>query len=379
MKKHNSPLGTIGVETFLKTYWNKKTLVIRQGFENFESLIEPDELAGLACEEHIESRIVIEKAGKHPWQPIYGPMDEKVFKKLPKTHWTLLVNDVEKHVPQLATIVDAFRFIPEWRLDDLMISYAPEGGSVGPHLDQYDVFILQAKGHRRWQISTQPVADTNQVKNTPLRIQKDFTAEEEWILAPGDIIYIPPGVSHYGVAMDNCMSYSIGFRAATHSDMVNDFITYITKELDSTRVYRDKDLPAQSHPNEISADALQRVRNIFAEYLNPDHPELARWFGRYMSDNKADIVLAARKASAKQLAQITTLYRHPASRFAFSKHGKQTLLFVDGEDFVVSANFAKALCKDRNVDLEKLLKFTDENEQRILLSFYNQGKLVKSL
>ena len=373
------PLGKISTEKFLQKYWNKKTLVIRQGFENFESLIEPDELAGLACEENIESRIVIEKDGKHPWQPIYGPMDEKIFKKLPQTHWTLLVNDVEKHVPQLASIVDAFRFIPEWRLDDLMISYAPEGGSVGPHLDQYDVFILQAKGHRRWQISTQAVDESNQVTGTPLRIQKDFIAEEEWILAPGDIIYIPPGVSHYGVALDDCMSYSIGFRAATHSDMVNDFAAFITQNLDNTRVYRDKNLATQSQSNEITEDALQRVRNIFAEYLNPDHPELARWFGRYMSDNKADITLATQKISTKQLSAITTLYRNPVSRFAFTKHKKQALLFVDGEDYPASLQFAKSLCKNREIDFAALIKTASVDEQHLLLTLYNQGQLVKSL
>ena len=378
MTKTN-PLGNITTDEFLKKYWNKKTLVIRQGFPDFDSLIEPEELAGLACEEEISSRIVIEKDGKHPWQPIYGPMNEKIFKKLPKTHWTLLVNDVEKHVPQLASIVDAFRFIPEWRLDDLMISYAPEGGSVGPHLDQYDVFILQARGHRRWQISTRPVDPSNQVKDTPLRIQKDFKAEEEWILAPGDIIYIPPGVTHYGVALDDCMSYSIGFRAVTHSDMVNDFVGYITQNLEPGRVYRDTDLQSQAQPNEITEDALQRVRNIFSEYLKPDHPELMRWFGRYMSDNKADIAPRTQKITLKQLSQLNTLYRHPASRFAFAKHKKQTLLFVDGEDFSVSAAFAKTLCKDREVNITALLKSSNETEQQLLVTFYTQGKLVKSL
>ena len=378
MNKIN-PLGKISTDEFLKKYWNKKTLVIRQGFPDFDSLIEPEELAGLACEEEISSRIVIEKAGKHPWQPIYGPMDEKVFKKLPKTHWTILVNDVEKHVPQLASVVDAFRFIPEWRLDDLMISYAPEGGSVGPHYDQYDVFILQARGHRRWQISTKVIDPSNQVKDTPLRIQKDFKAEEEWILAPGDIIYIPPGVTHYGVALDDCMSYSIGFRAVTHSDMVNDFVGYITQNLEPGCVYRDTDLQSQTQPNEITEDALQRVRTIFSEYLKPDHPELMRWFGRFMSDNKADITARTQKITLKQLSQLKILYRHPASRFAFAKHKKQTLLFVDGEDFSVNAAFAKTLCKDREVNIATLLKSASEVEQQLLVTFYNQGKLVKSL
>jgi 50S ribosomal protein L16 3-hydroxylase len=374
-----NPLGALDVETFLKKYWNKKTLVVRQGFPDFETPISPDELAGLACEDGVNSRIVMEKAGKHPWQPIYGPMDEKIFSKMPKTHWTLLVNDVEKHLPELAWIVDAFRFIPEWRLDDLMISYAPEGGSVGPHLDQYDVFILQAQGHRRWQISTKPVDKSNQVKGTPLRIQKDFVAEEEWVLAPGDFIYIPPGVSHYGVALDDCMSFSIGFRAVSHSDMVNDFIGYITQNLDTSRVYRDIDLKSQAHSNEITDDALQRVRKIFSEYLDPNHPELLRWLGRFMSDNKADMVQAEQRITPAQLEKLKTLYRHPASRFAFAKHNKQTLLFVDGEDYTVSAKFAQTLCDEREIDVAALRKIANVGEMDLLVNLYKSGKLVKKL
>ncbi|MCW8910076.1 MAG: cupin domain-containing protein, partial [Gammaproteobacteria bacterium] len=283
------PLGDLSPEQFLKEYWQKKTLVIRNAFPDFESPITPEELAGLSCEEEVNSRIVIEKDGNHPWQPIYGPMDDDVFSKLPETHWTLLVNDVEKHIPELAWIVDQFRFIPEWRMDDLMISYAPEGGSVGPHMDLYDVFILQAQGHRRWQINSQPVVEDNQVKGTPLRIQKDFVAEEEWLLAPGDLIYIPPGVSHYGVATDDCMSFSIGFRATSHAELVNDFIGYITQDLDTSLTYRDPDLKAQNNPNEITTDAIDRVRNIFKDYLDPDNPKLAEWFGRFVSDTKTDM------------------------------------------------------------------------------------------
>ena len=131
--------------------------------------------------------------------------------------------------------------------------------------------------------------------------------------------------------------------------------------------------------NEITEDALQRVRTLFSEYLNPDHPELARWFGRYMSDNKADITLATQKISTKQLSAITTLYRNPASRFAFTKHKKQALLFVDGEDYAASFKFAKTLCKNREIDLAALLKIASENEQQLLLTLYNQGQLVKSL
>jgi len=373
------PIEHLKAEEFLEEYWQKKPLVIRQAFPEFKSPISAEELAGLACEEEVNSRIVIEKGGEHPWQPIYGPMDDDVFAGLPETHWTLLVNDVEKHLPELAWIVDCFRFIPEWRIDDLMISYAPLGGSVGPHMDLYDVFILQADGHRRWQLNSQPVASDNQVAGTPLRIQKDFIAEHEYLLAPGDLIYIPPGVSHYGVATDDCMSYSIGFRATSHADLVNDFVGYITQDLDSQLVYRDSDLVSQQHSNEITADAVERVRKIFEHYLKADHPQLTRWLGRFMSDPKTDV---SRELDHEidDIAQLPpTLFRHPASRFAFSDFDNQCLLFVDGEDYGTSRAFAERLCDDRQLSLSALLEVSSDADKELLLMLYNSSKLVVSL
>jgi len=149
MNNNTNPLGDLSPEDFLENYWQQQPLVVRQAFPDFKSPISADELAGLSCEADVNSRLVIERGGKHPWQTLFGPQDESIFQDLPDTHWSLLVNNVEKHLPELAWIVDRFRFLPEWYIDDLMISYAPASGSVGPHLDQYDVFILQAQGHRQ--------------------------------------------------------------------------------------------------------------------------------------------------------------------------------------------------------------------------------------
>ncbi|MDH5570657.1 MAG: cupin domain-containing protein [Gammaproteobacteria bacterium] len=377
MNTNVNPLGTLTPEQFLKDYWQKKTLVIRNAFPDFESPITPEELAGLSCEEEVNSRIVIEKDGDHPWQPIYGPMDDDVFAHLPETHWTLLVNDVEKHIPELAWIVDQFRFIPEWRMDDLMISYAPEGGSVGPHMDLYDVFILQARGHRRWQINAQPVAKDNQVSGTPLRIQKDFIAEDEWLMEPGDIIYIPPGVSHYGVATDDCMSFSIGFRATSHADLVNDFIGQLTQNLDASLTYRDPDLKIQNNPNEITTDAIERVRTIFKEYLDPNNPQLAEWFGRFVSDTKTDMTADVDEIISA-IAEIndTTLMRNPASRFAFIKDNDNAQLFIDGDCYTVTSLFTETLCKDRSLDSNTVIASATEDEQSLLIDLINNGKLI---
>lgn len=375
--KGYSVLGDLSPEQFIKNYWQQKPLVIQQGFQNFNSPISAEELAGLACEDDVDSRIVIEKGGETPWQLINGPMDDDVFASLPETHWTLLVNDVEKHLPQLAWIVDAFRFIPEWRIDDLMISFAPQGGTVGPHLDQYDVFILQAQGHRRWQISTQPVAEDNQVADIDLKIQKDFTAEQEWLLEPGDLIYIPPGVTHYGVATDDCLSFSIGFRAATHTEMLTDFIDYISHDLPKDKTYKDNKLKPQEHSNEITNDAIDNIRETLKEYLNPNHPALAQWFGRFVSDTKTELVFESGDhfADFKKLKQChPVLYRNPASRYAFYESNKKTLLFIDGEDFEVSNQFAKTLCENRALDLSSGV--FNKIEQQHIISLFNSARLI---
>ena len=371
-----APLGSLSAEQFLKEYWQQRPLVIQQGFRNFRSPISADELAGLACEEEVHSRIVIEKGGERPWQLINGPMDEEIFASLPETHWTLLVNDAEKHLAELACIVDAFRFIPEWRVDDLMISYAPQGGSVGPHVDQYDVFILQAQGHRRWQLSSQRVDEKNQLANVDLKIQKNFTAEQEWLLAPGDIIYIPPGISHYGVATDDCLSFSIGFRAPSEAEMLTDFIDYISRDIPEHHTYRDKNLTPQPNPNEITNVTIDCVREQFKKYLDPEHPELARWFGCFVSDNKADLVCGNDDYfdSYKQLAQVhPVLVRNIASRFAFYGQNPVCFLFIDGKDYTADRAFAEALCEKRNV----ILAEHDFNtaEQNLIVSLYNNGQL----
>lgn len=385
------PLGGMSAETFLQDYWQKKPLLIRQAFPAFESPVTPDELAGLSCEQEINSRIIIEQGGKHPWQAIHGPMDEDTFSSLPETHWSLVVNDLEKSLPELAWITDQFRFIPEWYLDDLMSSYAAPDGSVGPHVDLYDVFILQGSGRRRWQINTKPVAEDNFIPDIAFRLQKDFHAEQEWILEPGDMMYIPSGVSHHGVSIGESMSYSIGFRATSHSDLVNDFIAHITDDLSINNTYHLPPEPLQQHANEISPEAIEQVRSIFRHYLDPQHPELARWFGRYVSDPKVDYLheCAEPVDDFQQLKQVQQhhnlpLLRHPSSRFAFSDSASSNingnvkdkkLLFVDGEDSLVSNQFVYLLCDTRNIDLLEIEKIATDEEQVLFVELYNCGKL----
>jgi len=375
-----NPLGNLSPEDFLKNYWQKKPLVIRQAFPNFQCPISAEELAGLSCEDDVNARIVIEKDDEHPWQPTFGPMDDDTYSNLPKSHWTLVLNDLEKVVPELAWLPDLFRFIPDWRLDDLMCSYAADQGSVGPHFDLYDVFIIQGTGKRRWQISTAEVSETNQVANTPLRIQAEFNAEQEWILEPGDMIYIPPNVSHHGVSLGESISFSVGYRAVSHADLLNDFIAHITQNLPAKLTYQDADLTLQKHSSEITEAAIQRVKNIFREYLTPEHKELDRWFGKFMSDPKSEYTQVPEEVFDSVDELITEIENgvilnlHPASRFAFINHKENASLFIDGNEYTVTNTFAESLCENREIT-EKFVQSSSSNEKQLILDLYNTGSL----
>ena len=216
-------LGGLTASEFLRDYWQKRPLVIRQAFPGFQSPVSPDELAGLACEEAVESRIVIENDAGKPWQLHNGPFSPDRFSDLPEQDWTLLVQGLDHWVPEIADLLDNFRFIPNWRLDDIMASYAPKGGSVGPHYDMYDVFLLQAQGHRRWTFGGHCDHTSPRVEGTPLRILSSWDGEETVTLAPGDMLYLPPGIGHHGVAEDDCITLSVGFRAPTIDDILTSF------------------------------------------------------------------------------------------------------------------------------------------------------------
>jgi 50S ribosomal protein L16 3-hydroxylase len=220
-------LANLTPQQFLDEHWQKKPLPIRQAFENFTPPLDPDELAGLACEDDVESRLVIQTPGATPeWHVRQGPFTAEDFAALPPTHWTLLVQDVDKHVPECAELLDHFRFLPDWRIDDIMVSFAAPQGSVGPHIDAYDVFLLQGLGERRWLLDPSPET-TSIIPDIELKLLNNFTPNQDHTLSSGDMLYLPPGVAHHGVAQNDCMTLSIGFRAPSHAEMLADFAGWL--------------------------------------------------------------------------------------------------------------------------------------------------------
>lgn len=278
-------LGEISIDTFLKEYWHKKPLLIRGAIPNFEGFLTPNELAGMACEEDVQSRLVSYQ--KKQWKLEQGPFPEKRFAKLPERDWTLLVQSVNHHMQEGNDLLQQFNFIPHARLDDLMVSYAPDGGGVGPHFDSYDVFLLQGCGQRLWRISEQK--DLSLVAGAPLRILQNFHSEQEWTLSAGDMLYLPPHVAHWGIAIGDCMTYSIGFRAPSAEELSGEFLNYLQMRRELSGRYSDPDLTVQSHPAEISAGMIKKVDSIF-DGLKWNEEDVASFLGQYLSEPKSHVV-----------------------------------------------------------------------------------------
>ena len=278
----NLYFGEVGADEFLQEYWQQKPLLIRQALPGYISAISPDELAGLALEEEVESRLVV--GGGNNWSLRHGPFTEQDFLDLPQQDWTLLVQAVDLWVPQVQQLLELFAFLPPWRLDDVMVSFACPGGSVGPHFDQYDVFLLQVEGTRRWQIGGQCDGSTPLKSDCQIRVLESFSSREEWLLEPGDMLYLPPGIAHWGVAESECLTYSIGFRSPNIADLLADLAVELMAQGYDAH-YRD---PAMSQvlagPDIAQAFVAQAKQQLWQAIDNDDL--IGDWFARFMTAPK---------------------------------------------------------------------------------------------
>lgn len=329
-------------QEFLDQYWQKKPLLIRQAFSDFESPITPDDLAGLACEPEIESRLIEENGEEGPWQVTNGPLSEADFSRLPATHWTMLVQDVDKHLPELQYLLDPFRFIPDWRRDDLMISYAPEHGTVGPHTDGYDVFLLQAMGSRRWQIGNKAIHDGTLIDGLKLQILAEFNPDEEWVLEPGDMLYLPPHFAHHGVALNDGMTFSVGFRAPSQTDILDSVInTMLEHEMGKGR-YTDPDLLISDHQSEINDETIARLKKLLHQTIDEAEPIITSALGKFVTDTKSSLLNLAEESLSDlatldevnvEFEQGNSLSRNLYYRFAWTSNTAGGQLFMAGEEY----------------------------------------------
>ncbi|WP_417707368.1 JmjC domain-containing protein [Pseudomonas sp.] len=374
-------LGGLTAREFLRDYWQKKPLLVRQAIPDFESPISPDELAGLALEEEIESRLVIEH-GERPWELQRGPFNEDSFQDLPERDWTLLVQAVDQFVPEVAELLEDFKFLPKWRIDDLMISFAAPGGGVGPHFDNYDVFLLQAHGHRRWQIGQMCDADSPLLPHADLKILAQFEPTDEWVLAPGDMLYLPPCLAHCGTAEDDCMTYSVGFRAPSAAEVLTHFTDFLGQFLPDEQRYSDADIQPSEDPNQIQRDALERLKALLNEHMS-DERLLMTWFGQFMTEPKYPELVAGIEIEEEDflgaLEDGAILIRNPSARMAWSEVGEDLVLFASGQSRLVSARLRellKLICSADALHVENLGAWLADDEGRTLLwELVKQGSL----
>jgi 50S ribosomal protein L16 3-hydroxylase len=277
-------LGDLSPDRFLSEYWQRRPLLVRNAMPGYRSPVSADELAGLALHPDVESRLVLERGDAGPWELRHGPFLESDFRTLPERDWTLLVQAVDLWLPQVKQLLGRFDFLPPWRFDDIMVSYAVPGGGVGPHFDQYDVFLLQVEGERRWQIGEVLDGEAELLAETDLRILKRFEASQQWTLGPGDLLYLPPRVSHWGVAVTEGLTYSIGFRSPAVSELLGDLAVEMLARDHDLR-YSDPPLSSAMASEEIAPEFIERAKELMRNALDDDEL-LADWFARFMTAPK---------------------------------------------------------------------------------------------
>ena len=374
-------LSGITAREFLRDYWQKKPLLIRQAIPDFESPIDADELAGLALEEEVESRLVIEH-GERPWELRRGPFTEDTFSTLPEREWTLLVQAVDQFVPEVAELLEQFRFLPSWRIDDVMISFAAPGGSVGPHFDNYDVFLLQAHGKRNWKIGQMCSSESPMLQHADLRILAEFEESAEWVLEPGDMLYLPPRLAHFGIAEDDCMTYSVGFRAPSAAEVLTHFTDFLAQYLTDEERYTDADAQPVSDPHQIQSDALDRLKSLLAEHMS-DERMLLTWFGQFMTEPRYPELIAGEELIEEDfissLQDGAILVRNPSARMAWSEVDDDVLLFASGQSRYLPGKLRellKLVCSADALHSDNLGEWlADEDGRDLLCELVKQGSL----
>jgi 50S ribosomal protein L16 3-hydroxylase len=374
----SQPLGMSAAQ-FLRDYWQKRPLLIRNAFPDFEPPIQPNDLAGLACEEGVLARLIIHDEKRDRWTVKSGPFEEAEFGKTPKRDWTLLVQDVDKWDADVAGLLGHFSFLPSWRVDDVMISYAEDGGGVGAHVDQYDVFLLQGIGQRHWAISDDPDAPLEFRTDVELKQLKDFLPTHEWLLEPGDMLYLPPGVPHDGIALGDCMTLSVGMRAPSQAELTGDLADFLAERMPDELRYTDADLVPAKRVGEIDTAALNRLRQALPFAAALDRDLLADWFGRFITRYRnAQVPAAPPKASTaaaldKALDAGAALVRHPFARLAWVRGKKDATLYVSGHAYACPVDLAERLSAEREFRIDGT---PTPAEREVLLALVNEGQLI---
>ncbi len=361
-------LGKTSVNDFLKNYWQKKPLLIKNAIPNFVSPITESDLFIIAQNEEAVSRLIEHKQGI--WQVKYGPFKKSDLPKKTNIPWTILVQNINHYFPFAESFLNLFKFIPYARLDDLMISYATKKGSVGPHFDSYDVFLFQAQGTREWKISDQKKFTLD--KQSSIKIITNFKSKNSWVLKPGDMLYLPPNIGHWGISQsDDCVTYSIGFRAPGTFEIQSKFLDFIQDHLitNENEIYKDPNLTPQKNPAEISSNMTKAMRNI-VDRLRWDKSSINHFIGQLLSEPIENSIFETRKPLSLKAFEKSivhkTLRLNSKTRMLFIKNN----FYINGEFIKIDkkyTSFLKQLANDREISLESTLNKRDLNALGIVL------------
>jgi 50S ribosomal protein L16 3-hydroxylase len=368
-------LGKTSINDFLKNYWQKKPLLIKNAIPNFVSPITESDLFIIAQNEEAVSRLIEHKQGI--WQVKYGPFKKSDLPKKTNIPWTILVQNINHYFPFAESFLNLFKFIPYARLDDLMISYATKKGSVGPHFDSYDVFLFQAQGAREWKISDQKKFTLD--KQSSIKIITNFKSKNSWVLKPGDMLYLPPNIGHWGISQsDDCVTYSIGFRAPGTFEIQSKFLDFIQDHLitNENEIYKDPNLTPQKNPAEISSNMTKAMRNI-VDRLRWDKSSINHFIGQLLSEPIENSIFETRKPLSLKAFEKSivhkTLRLNSKTRMLFIKNN----FYINGEFIKIDkkyTSFLKQLANDREISLESTLNKRDLNALGIvLLPLYEAG------
>ena len=346
-------LGGLTPAQFMRRHWHKKPLLVRQAIPNFQPPVLRPEMFALAAEESVESRLVQQIKGG--WKLRHGPFARRSLPAMSQREWTLLVQGVDLHNDAVHQLMQQFRFAPEARLDDLMISYATDGGGVGPHFDSYDVFLLQAHGRRRWRIGRQK--DLTLKEGIPLKVLAEFEPEEEFVLEPGDMLYLPPRYAHDGIAEGECMTYSIGFRAPARAELAQELLVRLSEDAaedEQVQMYRDAKQEAVAEPGAIPAE-LQAFAKEALERALSQPLALERALGEYLTEPKPNVWFEASDGGA--MLEAVRLDRRTRMMYD-AQH-----IFINGESYRAGgkdATLMRRLANQRYLSSKDIQRASDE-------------------
>ena len=341
-------LGGLSAAQFMKRFWQRRPLLVRGAVPGMQALVPPERLFALAGQDEVESRLITREAGGR-WQLRRGPVPASAIPSARRKGWTLLVQGMDMHEPAVHALMRQFRFVPEARLDDLMISHATDGGGVGPHFDSYDVFLLQAHGRRRWRIGRG--RDLTLQPDVPLKILANFEPEQEFVLEPGDMLYLPPRWAHDGIAEGECQTYSIGFRAPARHELARELLQRVADEATEALppdLYRDPGQPAVATPGALPEGLQSFAREAVAAALR-DASVIDRALGEYLTEPKAQVWFESRRAPRR----LRAVRLDARSRMLYDKRH----IYLNGESWRASgadARLMRRLADERQLDAQAL-------------------------